>query len=337
MAVRSSGSRSRPMNDLMRSVADIPGDADDDLPEISPELVLVDPELARRVREDAAAAAAAARRRDRALRLVRGATRVDDRVDDAEPAEQAIVPRPAVTEGSPDADDRERASQVEDDELIVPRAVGPTESSATEVSDPVGEPEVEASSASQAVVPTPAVVADVAPESELVPGALPTVSEPVGEPEVEAPSAPSQAVVAEAGRRRGSCREPSRPCPSRLASRRSRRRARRRRSSRRRRWSRTSCRSRGSCPEPSRPCPSRPASARKPRSRARRRRSSCRRRCPPWPSRHPRSRPMPSPSWRDGSSTRSLRGSSRRAPVLRSRSPCPSPPRSRRSPVRGPR
>ena len=45
----------------MRSVADIPGDADDDLPEISPELVLVDPELARRMREDAAAAAAAAR------------------------------------------------------------------------------------------------------------------------------------------------------------------------------------------------------------------------------------------------------------------------------------
>ena len=169
----------------MRSVADIPGDADDDLPEISPELVLVDPDLARRVREDAAAAAAAARRRDRALRLVRGAARVDDRVDDAEPAEQAIVPRPAVTEGSPDADDRERASQVEDDELIVPRAVGPTESSATEVSDPVGEPEVEASSASQAVVATPAVVADVAPES-------------------------------------GSCPEPSRPCPSRLASRRSR-------------------------------------------------------------------------------------------------------------------
>jgi hypothetical protein len=39
------------MNDWMTSVADIPGDADDDLPEISPELVLVDPELARIVRE----------------------------------------------------------------------------------------------------------------------------------------------------------------------------------------------------------------------------------------------------------------------------------------------
>ena len=79
MAVRSSASRSRPMNELMRSVADIPGDADDDLAEISPELVLVDPELARRVREEAAAAVAAARSRDRALRLVGGAARVDDR------------------------------------------------------------------------------------------------------------------------------------------------------------------------------------------------------------------------------------------------------------------
>jgi hypothetical protein len=38
-------------DDSMRSVADIPGDADDDLSEISPELVLIDPELARRVRE----------------------------------------------------------------------------------------------------------------------------------------------------------------------------------------------------------------------------------------------------------------------------------------------
>ena len=33
------------MSNVMRSVADIPGDADegDDLPEISPELVLIDP------------------------------------------------------------------------------------------------------------------------------------------------------------------------------------------------------------------------------------------------------------------------------------------------------
>ena len=183
MAVRSSASPSRPMNDLMRSVADIPGDADDDLPEISPELVLVDPELARLVREDAAAAAAAAPSRDRALRLVRGAPRVDDRVDDAEPAEQVIVPRPAVTEGSHHVGERERDSQVENDELIVPRAIEPTESSATAGS----EPAVEAPAASQAVV------AGAEPASELLPGVVPTASEPV----VEVPTA-SQAVVAEA-------------------------------------------------------------------------------------------------------------------------------------------
>ena len=185
MAVRSSASPSRPMNDLMRSVADIPGDADDDLPEISPELVLVDPELARLVREDAAAAAAAApsRDRDRALRLVRGAPRVDDRVDDPDPAEQVIVPRPAVTEGSHHVGKRERDSQVENDELIVPRAIEPTESPATAGS----EPAVEAPAASQAVV------AGAEPASELLPGVVPTASEPV----VEVPTA-SQAVVAEA-------------------------------------------------------------------------------------------------------------------------------------------
>ena len=40
------------MNESMRSVADIPGDdVEDDLSGISPELVLIDPELARLVRE----------------------------------------------------------------------------------------------------------------------------------------------------------------------------------------------------------------------------------------------------------------------------------------------
>ena len=43
-------------DESMRPVADVPGDADEgvDLTEISPELVLVDPELARIVRERAA-------------------------------------------------------------------------------------------------------------------------------------------------------------------------------------------------------------------------------------------------------------------------------------------
>ena len=40
------------MNESMRSVADIPGDdVEDDLSGISPELVLIDPELARLMRE----------------------------------------------------------------------------------------------------------------------------------------------------------------------------------------------------------------------------------------------------------------------------------------------
>ena len=189
MAVRSSASRSRPMNELMRSVADIPGDADDDLAEISPELVLVDPELARRVREEAAAAVAAARSRDRALRLVGGAARVDDRPVGAEPAEPAIVPRRAVPDGRSNTDGRELAPQVEDDELIVPRSAGPAELSAPEVFRPIGEPEVQAPS-----LPDP-VIAGLEPESALVPGAVPTVSEPVGEREVEVPSSPEAILV----------------------------------------------------------------------------------------------------------------------------------------------
>ena len=98
----------------MRSVADIPGDADDDLAEISPELVLVDPELARRMREDAAATAAAeALAQERALRLVQRA-----RADDAAPTildrassgtTDLVVPRPAAATGSAAPTDRGRS------------------------------------------------------------------------------------------------------------------------------------------------------------------------------------------------------------------------------------
>lgn len=73
------------MNDSMTSVADIPGDADDDLSGISPELVLVDPELARRVREREAALAAAPPERVPVLRLVPSG-----------PEEHGVVPRPAA-------------------------------------------------------------------------------------------------------------------------------------------------------------------------------------------------------------------------------------------------
>src|SRR6185312_17453189 len=73
-ALRSSGGRPTPMNESMRSVADIPGDdVEDDLSGISPELVLIDPELARLVREQAVdGPSPAARTRAPTLRLVGG-------------------------------------------------------------------------------------------------------------------------------------------------------------------------------------------------------------------------------------------------------------------------
>jgi hypothetical protein len=62
------------MNESMRSVADIPGDdtVDDDLSGISPELVLIDPELARLVRERQAAETPSTALRAPTLRLVEG-------------------------------------------------------------------------------------------------------------------------------------------------------------------------------------------------------------------------------------------------------------------------
>src|SRR6476619_1417444 len=73
-ALRSSGGRPTPMNESMRSVADIPGDdAEDDLSGISPELVLIDPELARLVRERPVdGPSPVARTRAPTLRLVEG-------------------------------------------------------------------------------------------------------------------------------------------------------------------------------------------------------------------------------------------------------------------------
>ena len=62
------------MNESMRSVADIPGDdtVDDDLSGISPELVLIDPELARLVRERQAGETPSTALRAPTLRLVEG-------------------------------------------------------------------------------------------------------------------------------------------------------------------------------------------------------------------------------------------------------------------------
>ena len=88
MVPSSSGGPSRPMNDWMTSVADIPDDADDDLSGISPELVLVDPELARLVRERQPVPATPALTRASSLRLVRA-------IEPTEETEAPIVPRPS--------------------------------------------------------------------------------------------------------------------------------------------------------------------------------------------------------------------------------------------------
>ncbi len=162
MVPSSSGGPSRPMNESMTSVADIPGDdADDDLPGISPELVLVDPELARLVRErgpDRASPAGDALTPTSPLRLV--ATSDDD---------APIVPRPAAPAGV------ERPSETPD--VPVPSApVGP---GAREHDEPPRPP---------AVPPT----ALAAPALEIEPAA---VEPPAVEVEQPVPTAPEPPVV----------------------------------------------------------------------------------------------------------------------------------------------
>ena len=158
------------MNESMRSVADIPGDdAEDDLSGISPELVLIDPELARLVRERQTDEASPAARRVPTLRLVEGGS-----------AESAIVPRPV--------------------ESAPPAPAAPSgETTASSVPAPAVEPPHEdvapvASSASTPVVVEPVVDALPVPALEPEPGpvarrvieAEPARAIPL--PEVEAPA-----------------------------------------------------------------------------------------------------------------------------------------------------
>jgi hypothetical protein len=157
------------MNESMRSVADIPGDdVEDDLSGISPELVLIDPELARLVREQAVdGPSPAARTRAPTLRLVGGGS-----------AEPAIVPR--AIESTPPAP-------------AAPSAEAVTSS----VPAPIVEPPREevapvASSASTPVVVEPVVDVLPVPASEPGPVARRVIdAEParaVPFPEVEAPA-----------------------------------------------------------------------------------------------------------------------------------------------------
>jgi len=158
------------MNESMRSVADIPGDdAEDDLSGISPELVLIDPELARLVRERQTDEASPAARRVPTLRLVEGGS-----------AEPAIVPRPV--------------------ESAPPAPAAPSgETTASSVPAPAVEPPHEdiapiASSTSAPVVVEPVVDALPVPALEPEPGpvarrvieAEPARAIPL--PEVEAPA-----------------------------------------------------------------------------------------------------------------------------------------------------
>ncbi len=166
MVPSSSGGPSRPMNDWMTSVADIPDDADDDLSGISPELVLVDPELARLVRERQPVPATPALTRASSLRLVRA----------IDPTEAPIVPRPSPRS------DVEVSSPVRDE----PSTPAPATPQRDEAAD--------ATPASVAP-PAPAIEAEPEPALDPVPAAR-VVSEPEPEPE-RAVALPVAPVVAE--------------------------------------------------------------------------------------------------------------------------------------------
>ncbi len=128
------------MNESMRSVADIPGDdtVDDDLAGISPELVLIDPELARLVRERQAAETPSTALRPATLRLVEGGS-------DAAP----IVPR-AV-------------------EIVSPAPAAPNvNGAASSAAEPVIESPPSAPSASSIAPSAPEPVVEEPPE-EIVP------------------------------------------------------------------------------------------------------------------------------------------------------------------------
>jgi hypothetical protein len=160
------------MNDWMTSVADIPGDADDDLPEISPELVLVDPELARIMRE---------RQPEGGRRAVVPTLRLVQAADD--PA--AIVPRATTvddpTEAQPEPETevasdvavaREEAVVVRHTATERPPDVFPTSEPSSLVGDSVAE--------STALVPAVPRVVDAEPARVLEP---PAAAEPGAAPD----------------------------------------------------------------------------------------------------------------------------------------------------------
>jgi len=156
----------------MTSVADIPDDSDDDLPGISPELVLVDPELARLVRERERALVPFARpapNRDSALRLVPA-------------ADDPIVPRPAPgVDREPARFIREKPVLPAPDGPATPEDPGPEEVAAAPILD--AEP-------TEAIGSTRVVEAEPA---RALAAARPEIPTPLGEPpQVAATSAAAE-------------------------------------------------------------------------------------------------------------------------------------------------
>lgn len=206
MGRSSSGGLSRPMNDWMTSVADIPGDADDDLPEISPELVLVDPELARIMRERQPAIGRAA-----IVPTLRLLPAVDDGeapiVPRASPADEAPASEPIprdeavaaeqTTERPRDADPTPAPSAlardvVEESTALVPAAPRVVEAEPARVVAPAAEePAVRTATPAQAAATevVPAVAETSPPAGQALPAAMP---HPIARPERERSQRPSR-------------------------------------------------------------------------------------------------------------------------------------------------
>jgi len=195
------------MNDWMTSVADIPGDADDDLPEISPELVLVDPELARIMRERQPAVGRAA-----IVPTLRLLPAVDDGeapiVPRASPADEAPaserVPVDEVVAAAEHTTDRPRDAGttpgpsalahdgVEESTALVPAAPRVVEAEpARVVAPPAEEPAVRtATPAPAAATEVVSAVAETSPPAgQALPAAMP---HPIARPERERPQRPSR-------------------------------------------------------------------------------------------------------------------------------------------------
>jgi hypothetical protein len=181
------------MNDWMRSVADIPpgDDEDDDLAGISPELVLVDPDLARLVRErgpEPAALEAETARRGLRLVLARRAE------DAASPVIPRAIPSSSANESPSPADPSVPPASSDAPRASAPRPFEtpriPDTSAALAAPAEVVSPAVE----SPAVTPPPMPTFETRPVAAgtVVDEAPPAPTPEAPEPDVEAPPSASE-------------------------------------------------------------------------------------------------------------------------------------------------